>query len=360
MHPRFGLTLVVNHACNLRCTYCYTGEKLLRPLPLTLGHRAIDCAVRSLEPVTAGKTPGTLELSFFGGEPLVEAELILQLVEHARAATARHGLDLTLSMTTNGTLNSPAAWQVMLLPEMQLAVSHDGLPTVHDRHRISSDGQPSSQLVEATLARLVQADKEFRVVLVVRPDNVAQLPAGLEYLYERGVRRFDPALDLWTLWTRADGERLRRAIAQAADFWSAHLPECGVSWFDEQAARMAGVPISETARCGFGSGQIAVTPAGNLYPCERLIGADELGNPHRLSGDVFTSDDFLGYAPVPGTTAAECSQCKLQPICSTDCRCSNYIRTGDIDRPDGLLCLWDQACYQETRRILESRLLVIH
>jgi uncharacterized protein len=261
-------------------------------------------------------------------------------------------------MTTNGTLDSHAAWEVMTLPEMQLAISHDGLPAVHDLHRVTSDGLPSSQRVEAALARLVDEGRDFRVVMVVRPDNVEALPAGMEYLHGLGVRRFDPSLDLWTLWTRADGERLKVAIGQAADFWQEHLPECSVSWFDEKAARLARVPLQEIARCGFGVGEIAVTPTGNLYPCERLVGADDSANPMRLAGNVFDGDDFLGYASPPGKSAAECSECALQTLCSTTCRCSNYIRSGDTTRPDGLLCLWDQACHQETVRALQVRTFV--
>jgi uncharacterized protein len=139
-----------------------------------------------------------------------------------------------------------------------------------------------------------------------------------------------------------------------ANFWRHHLPTCGVNWFDEKAARLTNVPIHETARCGFGSGQIAVTPTGNLYPCERLVGADEPANPMRLRGNLFEGDDFLGYRPAPKAVAPECQQCALQSLCSTTCRCSNYIRTRDVMQPDGLLCLWDQTCHQETLRVLKS------
>jgi len=352
MHMRFALTLVVNHACNLRCTYCYTGEKMRRSLSLVTGRKAIDRALNSL--VRGGK----LELAFFGGEPLVETELILELAEYARSKASAHEIELVLAMTTNGTLESPAAWQVMLLPEMQLAISHDGLPKVHDRHRVTSDGQPSSRKVERTISQLVDLEREFRVVLVVRPDNVEQLPDGMDYLYQRGVRRFDPSLDLWTVWTRADGERLQRAIRHAAEFWAERLPECSVSWFDDKVVHLTRVPVRETARCGFGVAEIAVTPAGNLYPCERLVGADEPDNPMKLSGEVQEGDDFLEYRTAPGKSSAECSQCCLQSLCSTSCRCSNYVRTGDVGRPDGLLCLWDQACFQETVRVLESGMIV--
>jgi uncharacterized protein len=262
-------------------------------------------------------------------------------------------------MTTNATLDAPAAWSVMALPEMQLAVSHDGLLHVHDADRVAVDGGTSSHRVQETMAHLIAVGKEFRVVMVVQPRTVDSLPDGMEFLYSIGVRQFDPSLNLWTTWTRADGERLKDAIRRAADFWGERLPACSVSWFDEQAARAAGVPTNETARCGFGDGEIAVAPTGNLFPCERLVGADEPNNPMRLPGHVFDGDDFLSCRPLARTLPAECQPCGLRSLCSTTiCRCSNYVRTGDVNRPDGLLCLLDQACYRETVRVLNARAFV--
>jgi sulfatase maturation enzyme AslB (radical SAM superfamily) len=65
---------MVNHACNLRCTYGYTGAKVQRPMPEAIGTMAIDRALGSLAP------GGTLQLGFFGGEPLVEARLVRRLI----------------------------------------------------------------------------------------------------------------------------------------------------------------------------------------------------------------------------------------------------------------------------------------
>jgi uncharacterized protein len=351
MHLRFGLTLMVNHACNLRCTYCYTGEKFRRAMSFETGRTAIDRALHSLQP------RGTLELGFFGGEPLIEADLILKLIDHAQNAANRASVEITLSMTTNGTIESPAAWHVMTLPNLHLAISHDGLPKVHDRHRLSVEGHVTSDRVLGTIAKLIGAEKTFRVVMVVRPDTVDMLPQGLEFLYGHGVRQFDPSLDLWTTWNREDGQRLKQVIGRCADFWAERLPDCSISWFDEKAARLAQVPTNETARCGFGYTEMAVAPSGNLYPCERLIGADEPTNAMRLPGHAADGTDFLNYSPQPGKNAAECEQCCLNSICSTTCRCSNYVRTGNTGRPDGLLCLWDQTCVRETARALETRLI---
>lgn len=350
MHERFGLTLVVNHACNLRCTYCYTGEKLRRPMPRRVGLHAIDRAVRSID------RGGTLELAFFGGEPLVEAEMILDYIAYASRQAGLRDISLSLSMTTNGTFESPAAWEVMLHPELHLAVSHDGLPEVHDAYRVTAEQQPTSSRVERMISRLLDAGKEFRAVMVVQPTTAERLPEGIAFLYDRGVRAFDPSLNLWTEWTRADGLRLKSAIARAAEFWVEQLPLISVSWFDEKAARVNRIPMSETSRCGFGHAEIAVTPLGNLYPCERLVGADEPGNAMRLAGHIFDGDDFLNREANGPIECNTCAPCLLRPMCNTaTCRCSNYVRTGDVNRPDGLLCILDQTCTEETVRVLKSR-----
>jgi uncharacterized protein len=75
---RFGLTLVVNHACNLRCAYCYTGAKFHSPMALDTGIKAIQRALNSLVP------GGSLDLGFFGGEPLLEAARITKWMAYAQ------------------------------------------------------------------------------------------------------------------------------------------------------------------------------------------------------------------------------------------------------------------------------------
>lgn len=86
----FSLTLMVNHACNLRCTYCYTGTKFHSPMPAEVGNAAIDRALNSLP------SGGWLDLGFFGGEPLLDAPRILDWMKYARdaAAVSRHRLGL--------------------------------------------------------------------------------------------------------------------------------------------------------------------------------------------------------------------------------------------------------------------------
>ncbi len=350
MYPALNLTLVVNHACNLRCRYCYTGAKVHRSMPHAVGYRSIDRGLASLE---AG---GTLELDFFGGEPLLEAYLIHDLIAYSHQRSASAGMHLRLGMTTNGTAQDEAAWRIMLRPDLALHISYDGLPAVHDRHRVDRRGLGTSNVVLNTIERLVAADVEVRVVMVVRPDTAQFMAGGLQHLHSKGVRHVTPSLDVWSAWSRKQARELANAIARAADIWSQALPELSVSWFDEKAAQITDLPVAScTGRCGFGDGQVAVAPSGNLYPCERLVGADLPSNTARLPGTALVGDDFLDLLSPDGPIHSDCAGCALQPQCSTSCRCSNFIRTGDVRRPDGLLCLLDQTCYQETLRVIEQR-----
>ena len=255
-------------------------------------------------------------------------------------------------MTTNGTIVSDAAWMLMTRPGLELCVSHDGLPEVHDRHRRRGN-QPTARQVTDTLVRLLAAGREVRAVMVVRPDSAAMLPEGIGWLWERGVRRFDPTLDVWASWDRVGLESLEAGLIGAAEFWRQHLPEIGVSWFDEKAAHLLGLPIEASPRCGFGDGEVAVAPSGNLYPCERLIGEDIPDHPLRLPGHALEGHDFC-RSSMPGRSAVECAGCAARQQCNTTCRCNNYVRTGDIRRPDALLCFLDRVCVRETARVLND------
>jgi uncharacterized protein len=339
MFRRFGLILVVNHACNMRCTYCYTGEKFGRRMPVDMGRRAIDRALQSLD------QGGTLELAFFGGEPLAEAELIEELIAYAATQTRQRSRQLSVTMTTNGTIHSPAAWRVMNDSRVALSISHDGLPEVHDRHRRTADGHGTSSIVVQTIRELAKAGRDFNVIMVVRPDNTAQLANGIAWLQSQGARHFIPSLDFWAQWNNDDLEAIAGAIQACQQVWLRLVPEGSISWIDEAVARRLRLPFSETARCGFGSGEIAVAPSGRLYPCERLVGADEPTNRFALAGHATDNGPF--FPP----------QDQLQPPrsdCSVSCPCSNIVRTGSPITSDSLARQFERALSQCAAEIVSQ------
>jgi uncharacterized protein len=344
----FHLVLMVTHACNLRCDYCYAGYKFSRSMPAEIGRAAILRALRSTN------EGGSLELGFFGGEPLLRAAAIADLINFAAERSRNSGIALRSGLTTNGTVATSAAWDLMRRHDVDLCVSHDGLPEIHDRHRRCGPMLTAMRAVD-TITRLLAEGRDLRVVMTVRPDSGAALPLGIDWLYRCGVRRFDLSLDVWAKWDKAGLQALESGLRGAADVWRAHLPSIAVNWFDEKAGRLLGLPGEPSARCGFGNGEIAVAPSGSLYPCERLIGEDAVDNPMRMPGHALDGDDFCRPTP-PIDSAAECAGCVARGHCGTSCRCSNYVRTGDIRRPDALLCFLDRVRVRETARVLKPLL----
>jgi uncharacterized protein len=306
-------------------------------MPFKVATHSIERAIASLTPA------GTLELSFFGGEPLLEAELISEVIDFARCQCERARASLSLSMTTNGTIDSDSAWKLMSDSGLNLTVSFDGIPEIHDRHRVDVEGRGSSARTLATLRRLIAEGRSIQVIMVVRPDTVESMPEALLFLRDLGVDQVIPSLDLWTAWNAADILKLERTLGHCASIWRDSLPRFGVSWFNEKAVQLGGVPMNSTARCGFGSGELAVAPSGNLYPCERVIGEDTGDSPLRLDGHALHGENFLTLAARP-TLACE--------GCGLSCACSNWVRTGNLQRSDELLQTLDRTCLRETLRVL--------
>jgi len=172
------------------------------------------------------------------------------------------------------------------------------------------------------------------------------------------VRRFVFSLNVWAEWGQDAGRELAREVARCGKIWAKNLPNVGMSWFDEKLALMAGDSIEMTAACSFGNGEVAVAPSGNLYPCERMIGDDSEGNGTWTVGHVSDGDDFVGALHAPCRRCEACNECEIAPYCNTTCRCSNYIRTGDVRTPDGLLCLLNHLCFGEVAALLKERVNV--
>ncbi len=357
MHfPQFKLVLVLTHRCNLACSYCYAGQDQggIRTLSCETASRAVINALNSLAP------GGTLNISFFGGEPLLEAARLAEIRRDAEREAARRHLAVTFQITTNGTIGTPEAWSLLLDDGISIAVSLDGSQAAHDRHRIDRFGGGSHARALGTIQRLIAAGRDVSAIMVVRPDTLELLPAGIRQMQAQGIPFILPMLDLWAKWTPADIESLERLIPELAAIWIQGLPTSSISWFDDKLHSLSGAAVGCQSRCGFGHGELAVTPSGHLYPCERLVGQDEAGNPWRIPGELATLEDFLNLPFPHHDHCPTCAGCGAAPACRTDCKCANIIRTGNPAEPDALLCRFEQALMLATEDVALQVLEKVH
>lgn len=341
MAGTFTLTLVLTHACDLACTYCSAGPKDARRLDEALGRRAIERAVSSMGP------GDTLALGFFGGEPLLEWPLARRLL-----AFARERASVRAALTSNGTRVDERVARELVEDDVDISLSIDGLPEVHDQERRTAGGRGSWAATRAAFERLAALGRTPNVISVVRPANVDKLVAGTRFLVEGGARVLHPSLDFHASWSGRDVERLQAAVSDLGDLYAARFPEVSISWIESKVALLGGL-LPEKVSCGFGRGEVALAPSGRLYPCERLVQDDRPG-PFAI-GHVLDSDG--PFAPHPSSCAStdpSCGGCAARFACSNACACANLARTGRADRPDGLVCALEQASLRAARAALEK------
>ncbi|ODT67219.1 hypothetical protein ABS71_11230 [bacterium SCN 62-11] len=200
-------------------------------------------------------------ISFFGGEPLLHFEKMVcwtRLIWRWRQKT---GYPVALQMTSNATLLNDSVLHFLAHYRFQVAFSVDGLGENHDRHRPFTSGRPSSQVVWRNLARAAPRLPDATIQMVLNPDTVAGVPEALTELRRLGYSRISLLPNMEADWSGVSQERLQTVYRA----WRPPLPQADLPCETSASLR----------RCGFGHSEIAVAPSGTLYPCARLVGADQ-------------------------------------------------------------------------------------
>jgi uncharacterized protein len=219
--------------------------------------------------------PGPLEISFFGGEPMIAFESMARLTRVAAQWARRAQRELRFAVTTNATILKEKHLRFLKHYNFFVGLSIDGLEEEHDRHRPFVGGRGSGELVWRNLESACQVLEDFRVLMVVRPDTLAGLPHAVERMYRLGVSKISLLPEVEADWS--DQQTLvREVFAQLAQV-------CYLSMLTEEPLWISPFVELHPSRqraatgaggCGFGTDEVAISPAGNFYPCARLVGPD--------------------------------------------------------------------------------------
>lgn len=333
------LTLVLTHGCNLACAYCFAGEKSARSMDRETGRRALELGLE--EAIRDGSR--RLDVAFFGGEPLLAWELLVELADEARGLAAERGVELGLSITTNGTLLTPERARWLGERDVHVGLSIDGAPEAQDLLRPDKGGGASSARVERGLDAAVAHVRALTAILVVDPRTVRWLAGGVARLVERGVRRVHLNPNWAAPWSGDDLDAWAAQYEAIARLWVARHRDGApfhLSTIDPPVTqRVRGV---SRRACGFGEAELAVAPSGRVYACARVVGEDrglEAGPRASLGhvrGEVScASRDACAPAALPD----ECRACALLDRCSArGCACAALECGGAPGAPGALAC----------------------
>jgi len=332
------ITLFVNHRCNLACGYCYNGPSFNRRM-------SWDIARRSVELALSGPRRRS-QISFFGGEPLMEMSLIRRAVDHAEAKAKAEGKRVRFVITTNGTLLTGERLEFLLEHRFHIGVSLDGDKAAHDAFRRYPSGRSSHARISKHVHEAVKRYPPLEVVAVVDPTTAHLVDRSFAYLFELGVRDVTFNMNYESDWTDAALDTLEASLGRLAEevlarYRAGHDFTCNP--LDAKIITRLKEGYSSCDRCDFGCEEIAVSPTGTLYPCERLVGQDD--DPAVQIGDIFQGVDTArrdALRNAKNVPPGDCRGCALQDRCMFWCGCVNYATTGRVDGVTGTLCFMEQ------------------
>ncbi len=349
-------TLCITRRCNLACTYCYVGKEQAS-MPLSVA----GAAVNFIFSYAAGEDH--IDIGLFGGEPLLEFDLLKAVTALIEGHPGFSRQRVSLAVVTNGTLFSEEIADFLAEHNIGFCLSCDGPPKVQNAHRCFISGSATSSIVERTIS---EAMRRFRCVLVnavYRPDTIESLPEVVRYFASLNLKRIYLNPDFTAPWTQDDARKLAGIYDKVASLYiDFHLQDNPrfVSLIDGKITVLLRGGYQPGERCSMGRREMAFTPEGSIYSCERLIGAS--GSDRHRIGHLATGLDFSGQKCCMSSgppVNAECLDCGFKDYCINWCGCSNFFMTGLYNRVGPFLCASEKAAIQAAFRaftLLEERL----
>jgi len=330
-----ALCLHVAHTCNLNCSYCfasqgkYNGERAV--MSFEVGKQALDFLV------THSGSRHNLEVDFFGGEPLMNFQVVKDLVAYARSIEKDAHKNFRFTLTTNGMLIDDDVIDFCNREMSNVVLSLDGRKEVHDRFRVDYAGNGSWERIVPKFQKLVAArgGKNYYMRGTFthnNPDFLEDIKQMLDLGFtELSMEPVVCAPDDPSALTEADREIVMRQYEELAELMLQRDREGRPFTFYHYMLDLTGGPCiyKRISGCGSGTEYMAVTPWGDLYPCHQFVGDEKF-----KLGDIWNG---LDNPEVQGEFAAcnvyqkpACRDCWAKLYCSGGCAANAYHATGAI------------------------------
>ena len=330
-----ALCMHIAHTCNLNCSYCfasqgkYHGDRAL--MSFEVGKRALDFLVEN------SGTRHNLEVDFFGGEPLMNFEVVKQLVAYARSIEKEAGKNFRFTLTTNGMLIDDDVIDFANRECSNVVLSLDGRKEVHDRYRVDYAGNGSWERIVPKFQKLVEAREGKNYYMRgtfthANPDFLKDIEKMLELGFTELSMEpvVGPESDPSSL-TAEDLPIVLEQYEKLAELMLKRHREGKPFTFYHYMIDLKGGPCiyKRISGCGSGTEYMAVTPWGDLYPCHQFVGEEKfkLGNVFDGVSNFEAQEDF---AACNVYSRPECRECWARLYCSGGCAANAYHSTGSV------------------------------
>lgn len=345
-----ALCLHIAHDCNLKCKYCfaeegeYHGKREL--MSLEVGKKAIDFLIKS-----SGNRKN-LEVDFFGGEPLMNFDVVKGIVEYARSVEKEAGKNFRFTITTNGILLNDDIMNYINENMHNVVLSIDGRKEVNDRMRPRAGGQGTYDTIVPKFQKL--ADSRNQTDYYVRGTFTRynlDFSKDVLHLADLGFKQIsvEPVVtdekepysireeDLPAIFDEYENLAMqileRRKNGQWFNFFHFMIDLTGGPCV---VKRMVG--------CGSGTEYLAVTPTGDLYPCHQFVGMEQF-KMGTVDTGVVKPEIRKSFEGCNVYTKPKCRECWARFYCSGGCVANSYNTHGDLITP------YEIGCEMQRKRI---------
>jgi len=330
-----ALCLHVAHTCNLNCSYCfasqgkYHGDRAV--MSYEVGKQALDFLMEN------SGTRRNLEVDFFGGEPLMNFQVVKDLVAYARSVEKEKGKNFRFTLTTNGVLVDDDVIQWANRECSNVVLSLDGRKEIHDRFRVDYAGNGSWEKIVPKFQKFVEArgGKAYYMrgtFTHANPDFLKDIQAMLDLGFnELSMEPVVCAEGDPSALTQEDMAIVMDQYEKLAELMLERDKAGKPFTFYHYMIDLSGGPCiyKRISGCGSGTEYMAVTPWGDLYPCHQFVGEErfKLGD---IWNGVSNTEVQKEFASCNVYAHPECRDCWARLYCSGGCAANAYHATGSV------------------------------
>lgn len=345
-----ALCLNIAHDCNLRCKYCFAdeGEYHGRKAMMTfeVGKAALDFLVAN------SGNRHNLEVDFFGGEPLMNWEVVKQIVEYGRSIEKEAGKNFRFTITTNGTLLNQEILDYCNKEMGNIVLSIDGRKEVNDKMRPRAGGQGIYDTIVPKYLEVAKSRHQLRYfVRGTFTHNNLDFSEDVKHLADLGFKQIsmEPVVakpEDWYAIKEEDLPQLKEEYDKLAKIYLQYRKEGkGFNFFHFNIDLSGGPCVAKRlSGCGSGCEYVGVTPWGDIYPCHQFVGNEDF-----IMGNVFEGikrfDIQQKFKESNVYSRPECQKCFARYYCSGGCSANAYNFNGEINT------VYKEGCELQRKRI---------
>ena len=345
-----ALCLHIAHDCNLACQYCfaeegeYHGRRAL--MSFEVGKKALDFLVAN------SGSRRNLEVDFFGGEPLMNWEVVKQLVEYGRSIEEANNKKFRFTLTTNGVLLNDEILDFVNKEMGNIVLSTDGRKEVHDRMRPFRNGKGSYDLIMPKFKKVAESRNQtnYYVRGTFTHYNL-DFSKDVLSLADEGFKQIsvEPVVaspeDAYALRTEDLPQIFEEYDKLAVEMIKREKEGRGFNFFHFMIDLTGGPCVyKRLSGCGSGTEYLAVTPWGDLYPCHQFVGNEDflLGN---VDDGIVKKNICEEFKQCNVYSKPKCKDCFAKLFCSGGCAANSYNFHGNINDS------YEVGCEMERKRV---------